>query len=367
MDLYNLERPRKFQDMAKTSSFMNNITARIDAELQGKPGMAHCFLLYSPDNGVGKTTASRIFASEMNPDISDEEREALFTGQDNPVCIHINGGDKRKIEDIRQMVIERVEALMTPLYDYRYVFIIDEVHKLTSDSVDALLAPIENCPANVFFFLTTTDVSRMSNSKGEKDSSFRALFSRCELHQFKPLNKGETVKFLNEIITARGMVVNDQKIVEQIYDVSGGKPRKAIILLNQFAQTGVIGAPEEEQEDDAPYFDRVLKGLIEIANGRGKGTWIDILPRVRHMIDSCPSAEDARIRLMQRAMSIIMEPAERSTYEAVAIQIVTDALREPVSPPQKSDLVSRLYSAAVKIAIWKTEWSSKRKAKETSS
>jgi replication-associated recombination protein RarA len=340
MDLYNRVRPRKFEDMYKTSDFLANISARVDKALKGEPGLSHALIFYSELPGLGKTSSARILASELNPDLSEKERECLFNGLYNPVCVHVNGGEKRKIDDTREL-IEMIEALRAPMHDYHYVFIIDEVHKLTDDSLDALLAPVENIPENVYVIMTTTDMGKLNKSK----SSGEALVSRGETHKFHPLAKVDTLRLLKSAAKIEGAKEPETKILDTIYSESSGEPRKAIVLLSQYLESGTVGSIDEEEEK-TPYFKQLITMYAKVVCGE-KVTWFNnIAPHVQTMLMSF-GAEDIRIKLLQRLYGVIMFEklsGDRGWQVARLYERAGMLLRGHIEAPQKSELVSRLYS-----------------------
>lgn len=297
--------------------------------------------LYITDDYIvtHNTTSARILASVLNPSISEEERDMLFSGEHNPVCFHINGGEKRKIADIREL-IDHAEGLKESLWDYNYVFIIDEVHKLTDDSVDALLATIENYPENTYFISTTTDISKMRKPKSPQEM----FLSRCETHQFRPLSKAETTRLLLDI--CRGMKYNvlEDRIVDQIYTESDGRPRKAVVLLSQYVETGKVGIIEEDEVGVHPHFKKLLELYVKVVNGT-KVTWANnFVSHIFRMLNE-HNAEDARIKMMQRLFYVVMDQRQGIGLRVATLYTVMGkVLRDPVVPPQKSDLVSRLYS-----------------------
>jgi replication-associated recombination protein RarA len=345
VDLYNRIRPRKFENMYRTSDFLANITARVEKALKGEEGLSHAFMFYSEEPGLGKTTCARILASELNPSLSQEERNDVFFGRDNPVCIHINAGESGKVDNTRDL-IERITSLAIPMYDYKYVFIIDEVHKLTDASIDALLAPTENISENVYIIMTTTDIGKLNKPKTPGE----ALLSRCESHRFYTLKKQEMVRLVENCAKAEGTKPPESRIMEAIYTESSGRPRKALVLLSQYMESGTIGTIEEGDDEKVPHFKELIDMYCGVATGK-KVSWSnDIAPLVRAMLSNY-NAEELRIKLLHRLFSVLLyEPIKGQDAVSMAkvYSIIGDAMRGHVGAPQKSELVTRLYSVYIK-------------------
>lgn len=345
MDLYNRIRPRKFEDMYRTSDFLANITARVDKTLKGESGLGHIFMFYSEGPGLGKTSAARILASELNPSLTQEERDNIFFGRDNPVCIHVNAGATGKVDNTREL-IERIEALSVPMYDYKYVFIIDEVHKLTDASLDALLTPTENISENVYVIMTTTDIGRLSKPKTPGE----ALLSRCEAHRFYPLRKQELTRLVETCAKTQGTKVPESRVIDSIYTESSGSPRKALVLLSQYMESGTIGTIEEGDDEQVPHFKELIDMYCGVATGKGISWSNDIAPLIRAMFSNY-NAEEMRIKILHRLFSMLLyDPIKGPDAVTIAkvYGVIGDAMRGHVGAPQKSELTTRLYSIYVK-------------------
>ena len=345
MDLYNRLRPRKFEDMYRTSDFLANMTMRVSKALRGEPGLGHAFMFYSEEPGLGKTTCARILASELNPGLTQVERDNLFFGRDNPVCTHINAGESGKVDNTREL-IERINALAVPMYDYNYVFIIDEVHKLTDASIDALLAPTENISENVYIIMTTTDIGKLNKPKTPGE----ALLSRCEAHRFYTLRKQELVRLIENCAKTEGTKAPEARIMDAIYTESAGRPRKALVLLSQYMESGTIGTIEEGDDEKVPHFKELIDMYCGVATGK-KVSWSnDIAPLARAMMTNY-NAEEIRIKILHRLFSVLLyDPIKGQDAVSIAktYGIIGDAMRGHVGAPQKSELITRLYSVYIK-------------------
>lgn len=338
MDIYNILRPRKFNDMFPTSSFLRNIDNRVKNKLHGNDSsLGHIYMFYSTLPGCGKTSTSRILASELNPGIDNIIKENIFKGIDTDVCTHISGITDRKLDKIT-FLIERMESLRNSLWPYNYVFIIDEAHELTNTAIDALLIPTERIANNVYLIMTTTKIQhfQIPGSPGEM------LLSRCEKHEFKRLTKEDTIKLIHDSANKLSTTI-DNIVANEIEIESKGKPRDTILLLNQYIQTGKISKidPEDTENNNSP-FNKLIQmytNHIETGNISWKTTFSKLIMSMLNRF----SAEEIRIKLMQRTFGIIMDGKDKTSKLCSFYIEMGEILKNPINPPPKSDLIVRLF------------------------
>lgn len=153
--LYRVWRPQRFQDIAGQQAITQTLR---NALIQGKS--SHAYLFTGP-RGTGKTSAAKIFAKAINcqfledgePCNECETCKAITSGQLNDV-IEIDAASNNGVEEIRDI---RDKAKYAPTSaDYK-VYIIDEVHMLSTGAFNALLKTLEEPPKNVIFILATTE------------------------------------------------------------------------------------------------------------------------------------------------------------------------------------------------------------------
>jgi DNA polymerase III delta prime subunit len=310
---------------------------------------------------LGKTTCSRILASELNPDLSTQERDSLFDGLPNPVCFHINGGDKRKIDDIRELINIAMSCLQS-MYSYNYVFIIDEAHQLTEEAVNALLVPTESPPPNVYFIFTTTDMAKMQRNK-----ETRALLSRCEVYDFHTLSEQDLRLLLDELAVKYKVEPLNQEAFARVVQESRGMPRTAVTLFSMYYRTGQFTTTESPNEQTiASVVKLIVDGVENAATGRKRVSWA-MLKAYLSKLMSLVDAEQSRIVLMQRIAASILRADALDTRTAHIYKHAGCILRDPITFPQQSDLIVRFYSIYLDALEIRSNYSKSRGDEESTS
>ena len=340
-DLYNHQRPRKFTEMYKTSDVVT-MQPQIDATLRGEEvgGLAHGLLFFSDYPGLGKTTAARIIASELNPNISDEERKKIFEGRENPVCFELNIADLRKIDDARQLD-STVTELRDSMHPYRYVFILDELHKMIDQAQDVLLKTIENAPPNVYIICTATSLSPI----------MPALVSRLEQHRFNPLTRQLTSNLLLDSCKAAGYdILPDNRVLDKIYEVHLGAPRASLMALGNYMKNGTLPESMDEEESSAEIGKLInamandVRGVVE---SKAKSTWRTKLVHQAFALTRSHSSGELRVQILLRLGRLITESA--STPVAKFYYELSEEFKDPFQgPPEASLFVIKLFRAYVK-------------------
>jgi len=343
MDLYNKYRPRTFEDMYPTCKSMVQMTARAAAFLGGDvAALPQNMIFYSEAPGLGKTTSGRILANLLNPSLTDSERENLFEGRENPVFTEINGGDYRKIDDMRTLT-EQIKYRANAMWGYKYVYMINEAHQLTSDAQQLMLDTTENLPRHIFIILTTTNIYSLNDK----------LRSRFEKHAFMSLPKDECNKMLLEIAKAEGKAVPVEKL-DSIYTLEGGCPRGSIVALGKYLRTGQLDTPMDEEEAERPYFKEYIEMMERVVIGDAGTTWNKtIKPHLQVMLNDF-AMEDMRIKIIQRLGSVLMDPESTKGTTAKArarlYEILSQEFSAPIGIPPKSDMIIRFFRAYRKAA-----------------
>lgn len=164
--------------------------------------IAHAYLFAGP-RGCGKTTTARILAKSLNclNPINGEpcnkcEMCQSFSNSQTMDIIEIDGASNRRIEEIRTL---RESVKYAPTRGKYKIYIIDEVHMLTTESFNALLKTLEEPPEHTLFIFATTDVHKVPLT----------IISRCQRFDFRRIELNAIKKLLKEIAVAEGIEIDD--------------------------------------------------------------------------------------------------------------------------------------------------------------
>lgn len=188
--------------------------------------LAHAFLFCGP-RGVGKTTCARILAKTINCENPSKEGEACNSchscksfNEGTSLNIHeLDAASNNSVDDIRSLV-EQVR--FAPQAGKYKVYIIDEVHMLSSSAFNAFLKTLEEPPSYAIFILATT----------EKHKILPTILSRCQIFDFKRITTNDTVEHLKDI-TKKEKIDAEKAALQIIAQKSEGCMRDALSILDK--------------------------------------------------------------------------------------------------------------------------------------
>src|SRR5262247_1548027 len=195
-------RPQKFDDVVGQQAVTRTLKNAL-----GSGRLAHAFVFAGP-RGVGKTTSARILARALNcvkgptadPCGVCDACVEIAEGRDIDV-LEIDAATHTGVDNVREVIIAGLGIL--PVRDRYKVFIIDEVHQLSSSSFNALLKSIEEPPPHVVFMMATTELSKIPET----------VLSRSQVFEFKTISTRQIADQLRRIADTEKIVIEDASLV----------------------------------------------------------------------------------------------------------------------------------------------------------
>ncbi len=225
--LYRKYRPKTFGEVTN----QNHIKITLQNEIMSNH-LAHAYLFCGP-RGTGKTTMARLLAKAVNCLNLQENGEPCNTCRScqeilenkSLDIIEIDAASHTGVDNVRDNIINN--ARFSPTQEKYKVFIIDEVHMLSTQAFNALLKTLEEPPAHVIFILATTEIQKVPVT----------IISRCQRFDFKKIILPDLVQRLRMISQAEGITV-EESILKLIAQSAGGCVRDAESLLEQVLSLG---------------------------------------------------------------------------------------------------------------------------------
>lgn len=226
--LYRRWRPQRWDQVIGQQHIVQTLRNAVAADR-----VAHAYLFAGP-RGTGKTTTARLLAKAVNcleTDLSQrpcdrcEPCQAVNQGRFLDL-IEIDAASNTSVEDVRDL---RDKINFSPNQGRYKVYIIDEVHMLSTAAFNALLKTLEEPPSHAIFILATTEIHKIPAT----------VLSRCQQHEFRRIPVNDMVAHLRAMAESEGLQV-ELEALSMIARQATGSLRDAISLLDQLASSGEV-------------------------------------------------------------------------------------------------------------------------------
>ncbi|MCH7813296.1 MAG: DNA polymerase III subunit gamma/tau, partial [Planctomycetes bacterium] len=234
-------RSRTFDEIVGQDAIATTLRNAIES------GRVHHGYLFTGTRGVGKTSMARILAKSLNcleheqptatPCCECESCRMIAEGEDIDV-IEIDAASNTGVDNIRDL---RSNAIYRPARARFKVYIIDEVHMLSTGAFNALLKTLEEPPGHVKFIMATTEIQKVPAT----------IQSRCQRFDFRSIDAGAIAEQLDRILDSENIQA-DPSVVRRVSRLANGSMRDALSLLDQLLAFGVAKLDENLIEQILP-------------------------------------------------------------------------------------------------------------------
>jgi len=330
--LYRKWRPQKWDEIVGQQHVVQTLRNAVTGER-----VVHAYL-FSGQRGTGKTTAARLLAKAVNCLAEDlasrpcnhcEHCIAVNEGRFLDL-IEIDAASNTGVDDVRDL---RDKINFSPNQGRYKVYIIDEVHMLSTAAFNALLKTLEESPPHAIFVLATTEIHKIPAT----------VLSRCQRHEFRRIPMENIIQQLGQIITAEGIQA-DPEALTLIARQATGSMRDAISLLDQMASTGAKISLELTQTVLGTATTQAVLDLVDALIARRSDTGLQTIHRA---LDAGVDARLLARQIVDYLRALLLFKLGNDTQADLSLEIRAQAKRQAEKLPAPEILrLTRLFNAA---------------------
>jgi len=312
-------RPQTFEDVVGQDHVVTTLKNAI-----ARNRIAHAYLFVGP-RGTGKTSTARIFAKALNCtdgpkvdfSLTDPAVQSIAEGTHLDV-IEIDGASNNGVDQVRDL---RDTARYSPAQGKYKIYIIDEVHMLSTAAFNALLKTLEEPPPHVKFVFATTEVQKV----------LPTILSRCQRFDLKPIPTPLIVERLAKIAKAEKIKISDEALAS-IARMADGGMRDAQSIFDQMISFcgNEISEPDVLDVYGLVSGEKVSELAAAIAKGDDK--------RIISLVDECDAAGRDLVRLLTDLQALV----RTTLLDAISQSGRSSKLGAPLSTEQLTRLLDAL-------------------------
>ena len=305
--------------------------------------LAHAYLFIGP-RGAGKTSTARILSQVAVCEENEGKKELSEPCGKCSSCLSIQNGSAvdviemdaashRSIDDIRDL---REKVRLSPVALSKKIYIIDEVHMLTTEAFNALLKTLEEPPEHAMFFLCTTEAHKVPET----------IVSRCTVVKFSKAKTDEVVRSLKKAVVGEGLEV-EQGVLEMISEATDGSFREGHKLLEQLAVKGTKIEEEAAREFLGLAKGKAVEKLVEYSVSGDPSKVIQLIDELEQGGVKAQVLVGSLLREVKVKMEETLDRGGFATFARLADKLITAAEKIKQSPLPMLPIELALLSVAV--------------------
>lgn len=316
--LYRKYRPSTFNEIVGQSNIVNILRKSL---IQDRTAHAYIF---TGIRGTGKTSMAKIFAKAINcanPIDGDAcgKCESCLAIYDSPDIIEIDAASNNSVDNIRELIDN---SRLVPSFLKYKVYIIDEVHMLSSGAFNALLKTLEEPANHIKFILATTEIQKVPVT----------ILSRCQRFDFSKIDVEDIAKHILDICTKEEIKINNDA-AQEISFLSDGSIRDALSILDQLSNENKKITLEIIEEGFGTLSNKKVRDFIELIN---QGTLIEIHNKIEEFKKEGTDIIILITKMLHLYKDYVLENLKSKTAEFQKYKMIIISLSENMNTIKNS-------------------------------